>query len=477
MTSIPLNFKGIARISASIMITRTMPSAHQTSSPFARTYRRTIAHYLNLIIPEKASLLEIDCGSGVLLNMLHGSQKTGVDDDESFIAEARAANLNAQFFTARAEDFVPDLSPDYVVLSDTLNHTGDIQAVLEKIHSYAAPSTRLVINCYNTFWRPILALATLCGLRSFAQPANWLSRYDLENFLELSGWEMIRQEARILLPVEIPLLASVLNRWLAPLLPSCCLALIVIARPQPTLSANPKSVSVIIPARNESGNIASVLSRTPKMGTWMEFIFIEGHSTDGTWEEIQKIAQAYPQVRIKIAQQQGRGKGDAVRTGYTMAQGDILMILDADLTMPPEDLPKFYHAITSGKCEFANGSRLIYPMEKKAMQFFNLCANKFFGIAFSWLLGQTLKDTLCGTKVLTRENYLKIATSRNYFGNFDPFGDFDLLFGASKLNLKIRDIPVRYRERTYGSTNISRWSHGMLLFKMLAFAAKKLKFV
>lgn len=166
-----------------------------------------------------------------------------------------------------------------------------------------------------------------------------------------------------------------------------------------------------------------------------------------------------------------------MRTGYTMAQGDILMILDADLTMPPEDLPKFYHAITSGKCEFANGSRLIYPMEKKAMQFFNLCANKFFGIAFSWLLGQTLKDTLCGTKVLTRENYLKIATSRNYFGNFDPFGDFDLLFGASKLNLKIRDIPVRYRERTYGSTNISRWSHGMLLFKMLAFAAKKLKFV
>jgi len=213
------------------------------------------------------------------------------------------------------------------------------------------------------------------------------------------------------------------------------------------------------------------------MGLWTELIFIEGNSTDDTWAVIQQVKVAHPECRIKIAQQPGRGKGDAVRTGYAMAEGDILMILDADLTVPPEDLPKFYQAVANGSCEFANGSRLVYPMEKKAMQFLNLCANKFFGIAFSWLLGQQVKDTLCGTKVLTRENYLKIAANRSYFGNFDPFGDFDLLFGASKLNLKIRDIPVRYRERTYGETNISRWSHGALLFRMLGFAARKLKFV
>ena len=209
----------------------------------------------------------------------------------------------------------------------------------------------------------------------------------------------------------------------------------------------------------------------------MEYIFIEGHSSDDTWAEIEKVQVAHPDKKIKIARQSGKGKGDAVRLGFSMAEGDILMILDADLTMPPEDLPKFYRSLVDGRCEFANGCRLIYPMEQGAMQFLNLCANKLFAVSFSWLLGQNLKDTLCGTKVLSRNNYEVLVQNRSYFGDFDPFGDFDLLFGADKLNLKIRDIPVRYRDRTYGSTNIQRWKHGALLFRMLAVAAWKLKFI
>ena len=236
-------------------------------------------------------------------------------------------------------------------------------------------------------------------------------------------------------------------------------------------------VSVVVPARNEAGNIEAAVQRTMEMGAGTELIFVEGNSTDNTWEEIQRVAKAYPNRRIKIMQQPGKGKGDAVRCGYASATGDILMILDADLTMPPEELPKFYEVIASGRAEFANGVRLVYPMDEKAMQFLNLCANKTFGIIFSWLLGQPVKDTLCGTKVLSRAHYDKIAANRDYFGDFDPFGDFDLLFGAAKLNLKIADVPIRYRERTYGSTNINRWSHGWLLIRMVIFAAHKLKFV
>ena len=116
-------------------------------------------------------------------------------------------------------------------------------------------------------------------------------------------------------------------------------------------------------------------------------------------------------------------------------------------------------------------------MEKEAMRFLNLCANKFFSITFSWLLGQSVKDTLCGTKVLWKKDYERIAANRSFFGDFDPFGDFDLLFGAAKANLHIMDIPIRYRDRTYGSTNINRWSHGLLLLRMFIFAARKLKFV
>jgi glycosyltransferase involved in cell wall biosynthesis len=267
-----------------------------------------------------------------------------------------------------------------------------------------------------------------------------------------------------------------LNRWIAPLLPFFCLSHIAIFR---KAGAPPKqpSVSIIIPARNEAGNIAAAVQRIPSFAGDIELIFIEGHSKDDTWEQIQKVQKDHPDKKILIARQTGRGKGDAVRLGFSMATGDILMILDADLTMPPEDLPKFYNAVASGHCDFANGCRLVYPMEKEAMQFLNLCANKLFGILFSWLLGQHVKDTLCGTKVLTRSNYEALAANRAYFGDFDPFGDFDLLFGADKLNLKIRDIPVRYRERTYGSTNIQRFRHGILLFRMVGFAARKLRFV
>jgi glycosyltransferase involved in cell wall biosynthesis len=237
------------------------------------------------------------------------------------------------------------------------------------------------------------------------------------------------------------------------------------------------SVSVIIPARNEAGNIAAAVERIPTMGTGTELIFVEGHSRDDTWSQIQRTAAEHPHLSIKILRQTGKGKGDAVRAGFAAATGDILMILDADLTMPPEELPKFYEVIASGKAEFANGVRLVYPMDEKAMQFLNLCANKTFGLIFTWLLGQPVKDTLCGTKALSRAHYEKIAANRAYFGEFDPFGDFDLLFGAAKLNLKIADIPIRYRQRTYGETNIQRWRHGWLLLRMVIFAARKLKFV
>ncbi len=217
--------------------------------------------------------------------------------------------------------------------------------------------------------------------------------------------------------------------------------------------------------------------RTAELGAGTELIFVEGHSRDDTWAQIQRVAQEYPDRKIKIMQQTGKGKGDAVRLGFAAATGDILMILDADLTMPPEELPKFYEVIANGRAEFANGVRLVYPMDEEAMQFLNLCANKAFGIIFTWLLGQPVKDTLCGTKVLSRHHYERIAANRAYFGDFDPFGDFDLLFGAAKLNLKIADVPIRYKQRTYGTTNIHRWSHGWLLLRMVVFAARKLKFV
>lgn len=443
----------------------------------ARNYRRLLAHYYNLLIPPDASVLEIGCGSGELLAGLRAKSKMGIDLSARQIEAARKRVPNAEFLVCAGETLPLNRTFDVIIISDTLNLAADVQHLLEQLRKVSGPETRLLINFQNTLWRPLLSGARMLGLKA-PQPQNsWLATSDVINLLRLADWEVVVRQNQILLPFQALGIGTFINRWFAPLVQWFCLTVFLVARPTQSTNRRPLRVSVIVPARNEAGNIAAAVARTPQMGAGTELIFVEGHSRDNTWQEIQRVAAAHPECEIKILQQTGRGKGDAVRAGFAAATGDILMILDADLTMPPEELPKFYQVIAHGRAEFANGVRLVYPMEQEAMQFANLCANKAFGLIFSWLMGQPVKDTLCGTKVMSRAHYERIAANRSYFGDFDPFGDFDLLFGAAKLNLKIADVPIRYRERTYGTTNIQRWRHGWLLLKMVAFAARKLKFV
>jgi glycosyltransferase involved in cell wall biosynthesis len=329
-------------------------------------------------------------------------------------------------------------------------------------------------------WKPLARFASKVGLRSRTPEQNWIAHQDLGNFCYLAGLEIIRRDLKLLCPVPIPFLTTFLNRYLAPLpfFRSFTMLNIVVARPVKSKPEGRPSVSVIVPARNESGNIDAILVRCPMMGPVDEIIFVEGNSADDTWERIQGAERSYKGPHhLILAQQRGKGKGDAVRLGFELATKEILMILDADLTTPPEELPKFYNAIAGNKAEFVNGSRLVYPMEREAMRFFNIAANKFFAAAFSFVLGQRFKDTLCGTKVLSRAHYKRLAAARGFFGDFDPFGDFDLLFGAARMGLKIVEIPVHYHERTYGTTNIQRWRHGWILLRMLTFAARRMKFL
>ena len=442
-----------------------------------RYYRMWLAHYYNLFIPAGASVLEIGCGSGELLVLLNAGRKVGLDLSDTQIKAARTRVPQGEFHVSAGEELGLTEKFDCIIISDTLNLAADVQLLLEKLHQVTHVDTRLLINYYSALWRPMFVLAGLTGLRAPQPQYSWLSPADIRNLLQLADWNPLVDQPRILFPVRCLGLEHPLNRWLAPLFSWACLTHICVARPAQLRATPARTVSVIIPARNEAGNIEAAVLRTPDMGAGTELIFVEGHSRDDTWGQIQRVQREHPKRKIKIMQQTGKGKGDAVRTGFAAATGDILMILDADLTMPPEELPKFYEVLASGRADFANGVRLVYPMDEEAMQFLNLCANKAFGIIFTWLLGQPVKDTLCGTKVLSRAHYEQIAANRAYFGDFDPFGDFDLLFGAAKLNLKIADVPIRYKERTYGTTNIHRWSHGWLLLRMVLFAARKLKFV
>ena len=439
-------------------------------------YHRRLAEIYRFYVTPNMRVLEIGCGDGRLLSNLNPSHGVGIDFSEEMINRAKKNHPSLEFIHADAHNLT-NLNDtfDIIILSDLVNDLWDVQRVLEQVRRLSTPRTRIIINFYSRLWQLVLSAAKTLNLATPNLFQNWLTREDITSLLQLAGFETIRTSQEILFPLPLGGLA---NRFLVRLWPFNHFALsnLVIARPMPERAEEPK-VSVVIAARNESGNIKAIFDRVPQMGRETEIVFVEGHSKDDTYETIEREIAAHSSTPSLLLKQPGIGKADAIRAGFEKARGDILMILDADLTVPPEDLPRFYEALVSGTGEFINGVRLVYPMEKEAMRTLNFLGNKFFSLAFSWLLGQSIKDTLCGTKVLYKSNYELIAANRSYFGDFDPFGDFDLIFGAAKLNLKIIDLPIRYRERTYGSTNISRWKHGLLLLRMVAFAARRIKFV
>lgn len=443
-------------------------------------HRRLARVYRHLITPGQR-VLEIGCGRGDLLAAVEPSYGVGIDFSSEMVRAACAAHPepNLHFIHADAHDLTLDTTFDTIILSDLLNDLWDVQRVLERLGPMTTPRTRVILNGYSRVWELPLAIGRATGMATPTLRQNWLTVEDIKSLLTLGGFEPMRHWEEILLPMNIPLLSPLCNKFLVRFWPFRWLAMtnIVVARPKPRRAANKPSVSILVPARNESGNIEEIFRRTPELGSSTELIFVEGHSTDDTWDAIQRAIAAHPQRKCVALRQPGKGKGDAVRAGFAVATGDVLMILDADLTMPPEDLPRYYEALVSGQGEFINGVRLVYPMADEAMRFLNLIGNKFFSAAFSWILGQHIRDTLCGTKVLYRKDYELIAANRAYFGDFDPFGDFDLIFGAARLNLKIIDLPIRYHQRVYGETNIHRWRHGWLLLKMAIFAAGRMKFI
>lgn len=437
--------------------------------------------YMRFLVPEGLRVLDLGCGTGRLLAELRPSIGVGVDFSARMVGVARDNYPQLEFHIGDVEDaeFIAGLSGpfDVIVVSDTIGSIEDCQGTLSHLHPISTPDTRIVVAYYSKMWEPILALAKLIGFKMPQTEQNTLSTEDIENLLFLSDFETVKREWRQLVPRKLLGIGTIANRFLAPLpvIRRACLRNYIVARPVPNREPTKPSATVLVPCRNERGNVEDVVRRIPRFCDDIEILFVEGHSKDGTLEEIRRVIAAYPHLDIKVLVQDGQGKGDAVRKGFDNARGDVLMILDADLTMPPEALPKFYDAIVSGKGEFINGSRLVYPMEKDAMRFLNYLVNHIFSWLFTWLLNQRFTDTLCGTKVLRKKHYRRIVANRNYFGDFDPFGDFDLIFGASKLNLKVVEIPIAYASRSYGETQISRFRHGLLLVRMVVFAFRKLK--
>ncbi|HWB22132.1 MAG TPA: glycosyltransferase [Gaiellaceae bacterium] len=445
--------------------------------PSTRSYHQLITAVHQSIVHPGASVLEIGSGAGDLLAALDPSSGVGVDISSGMVSLARSRHPELEFDVQSGEEIDLGRTFDYIVLSDLVPFVDDLLALFGKVAKHSHRDTRIVVHSYSQLWRPVIRVLELLHLKSRVPIRNWVTSQDVENVLQLAGLESVVTTRRILLPLRIPFVSAVFNGFLANLwiIRHLCLTYWIVARVRPAEERRSLSVSVLVPAKNEAGMIERIVSETPPFGAQFELIFVEGNSTDGTREEILRQIELHPEREIVYIEQTGHGKGDAVRLGFERARYDVLMILDADLTVRPKELPRFLEAIETGRAEFVNGSRLVYGLEPGAMRYLNILGNRFFSIVFSALLDQPVKDTLCGTKVLERYRYEQIAAGRSYFGDFDPFGDFDLLLGAARLNLKLVDLPVRYHARSYGDTKISRFRHGWLLVQMSVFAFRKLK--
>jgi SAM-dependent methyltransferase len=440
------------------------------------TYHRLVRQLMRFSVPSGARVLEIGSGSGELLASLEPSYGVGVDVSPKMVERARREHPELRFEVAAGEELELGETFDYIVLSDLLPFVHDLLALFERVAAHSHSRTRIVIHSYSRAWRPIVRLAEALRLKPRKPLRNWVSPHDVRNLLELAGFETVTSHSRILFPKHVPFLSTFLNGFVGGVWPFSTLSLTywITARPLPK-ALDADGVSIVCPCRNEQGHVAELVERIPDFGVPTELVFVEGNSADDTRGEIIRQIDAHPERDIRLLQQPGKGKGDAVRVGFDAAKYDVLMVLDGDLSVRPEDLPKFHRGLVEGRAEMVNGSRLVYDMEPGSMRFLNMLGNRTFARLLKWTIGQQVKDTLCGTKVLLKSDYDRIAANRVYFGEFDPFGDFDLLYGAARLNLRIVDLPVRYQPRMYGETNISRWRHGVLLLRMTLFAFWKFK--
>ena len=485
--------------------------AHYDRLAFGRDrwYRRNAAYHayleraLQALVPAGRSVLELGCATGSLLAALRPARGLGIDLSPAMAELARRAHPELNFQVQDAETFDAGGTFDFILASDLVGELLDIAAMLERVQAHCHDGTRLILTFHNPALEGLLRVAQRAGLTMRPARQNWIGPSDLAGMLELADFTVESARTGLLLPALLPRLSRIADGPLsrAPGLSYANVVNLVLARPlRPRPRVWPLSCTVVVPCRNEVLNVEAVVSRMPSMGAHTEILFVDGASSDGTCERIDEVRRRVRGIRdVRLIHQVPSpasapnpaalapsapespvamlrlGKGDAVRKGFEAARGDVLMILDADLTVPPEDLPRFFDAIASGKAEFVNGTRLVYPMEERAMKFANYLGNKLFSSLFTWLLGQRIRDTLCGTKALRREDYARISAGRASFGDFDPFGDFDLLFGAARLGLRIVDVPVRYRRRRAGVSKVRVVRHGLLLLAMSAVAFRRFK--
>jgi len=441
-------------------------------------YHQRKIEYLQFVVPPDESVLLLGCEDGALLDALLPSRGVGVDASTNAAWLGRKRYPKYEFITSPDYDIDSDERFAYVILNDMAGYVNDLFMLLTALRRHTTPSSRIVIVQHNYLWRPVLRFAARLGLKRPERFRNWLSVGDLRVFLEATGFEPIGVRPKLFCPKRLLGVGPAIN-WMSGLLPfvgRLASTEVLVARPgDRALNAARKTASIVLTTRDERANIEPMVKSIPELGAHTEILFVEGHSSDGTREEIERVIRAYPERNIRLLVQDGIGQGDAIRKGFNEATGDVVILLEADRTSPPEDVLKVFDVVASGRAEYVNGSRFVYPRQPGSMPTLNVIGNALFAAWFTWFLGQRTSDVLCGVKAIDRVQFRRVLRNWGFLGLYDPFGDFELAFGAARLGLKISEVPTRYACRQYGVPKTKPLRHGWMLLRMMLRATRVFK--
>jgi ubiquinone/menaquinone biosynthesis C-methylase UbiE len=427
-------------------------------------YNDYLIRWTKALVPPRRRVLDIGCGRGDVLAAVRPTVGLGLDLSPTMVRRAAAdhghGTSGLQFIEQAVEEFQGDGTFDAALLTNTLEYAYDIGAILDRARAALRDNGRLLITTANPVWSPIFKAASKVGMRIPECDRLWVTNEDLDNLLKLHGFEVVDKRMDLVLPKPVPGLGDALN-WAVsrtPVMRYLGSTQLIAARKLPE-KARAYSVSAIVPCYNEAGNVERCVREMVKLGSRTELIIVDDGSKDGTAALVNPALRSDIDVKV-VSYSPNVGKGNAVQRGFERATGDILMILDADLTTHPEELGPLYEAMSTGRAEFVNCTRFVYPMDGQAMKFANYVGNKVFTIAVSLVMDRRVSDTLCGTKAMFRTDYEHFTMGR------DPWGDYDFLFGAAQLRLAVCELPVHYRDRLAGVSKMNSMKHAKNLVRM-----------
>ncbi len=363
-----------------------------------------------------------------------------------------------------------------IILTDLFEVSTDILELLSMVNKLLGKDGIIVICSINQKWNRILNLFERLNLKDGNQKRLFINSTIVLNIAKVTGLEFVTQRNKQIFPFRMLGLGSLINNILEILFfPfSFGIRIYSILNQQEKFNEEKKySKSIIIPAKNEEKNLKPLLNQIPELEEDHEIILAIGDSEDKTYEVAKEIKEArcWP-FEVKVIKQTGKGKANAVWEAVEEASKEVIIILDADISVNPETIVQFNSVIDTGKASFVNGTRLIYGMESGAMRIVNNLGNRIFQYIVSIIIGQKITDSLCGTKVFFRKDFNKIKLWKELVQMKDPFGDFDMIFTAGYFGLKILEIPVRYQARVYGVTQIKRFRDG---YKLIIYLLNSIK--